>query len=101
MIDPIAALQSGAVQTDPKIIAALYETPKSASFTSLLMHGVENANAKINEADRLVAAYVLDDTVPVHQVTFALEEARQSLEMMIQVRNKMVEAYQSLMSMQV
>ena len=101
MIDPITAVQATFALPDAKMVAALHETPTSATFTGMLMQGVENASAKISEANRLVAAYVVDDTVPVHQVTFALEEARQSLEMMIQVRNKMVEAYQSLMSMQV
>jgi flagellar hook-basal body complex protein FliE len=37
----------------------------------------------------------------VHQVMLALEKARLSLELVVQVRNKLLEAYQSVMQMQV
>jgi flagellar hook-basal body complex protein FliE len=71
------------------------------SFQQLLSAGLDATNTKIAEADRLVAAFAVDNDIPAHQVTFALEEARLSLEMMIQVRNRLVEGYQQIMNMQV
>jgi flagellar hook-basal body complex protein FliE len=96
---PIPAI--GAVQTSgfTPLIAPL-QTPSSSSFAGLLTQGVDNVNGKVLGADKMVRAFVLDDSVPVHQVTFALEQARLSLELMTQVRSRLVEGYQQLMNMQ-
>lgn len=101
MIDPIAAIQASAIQPGATFPAALPAKVETRSFTDMLLHGVETTNAKIVEADRMVAAFAVDDSIPVHQVTFALEEARLSLELMIQVRNRLIESYQQMMNMQV
>jgi flagellar hook-basal body complex protein FliE len=71
-----------------------------ANFAKLLADGVDSVNNKVLDANAMVHAFVLDDKVPVHQVTFALEQARLSLELMTQVRSRLVEGYQQLMNMQ-
>lgn len=71
------------------------------SFTQMLLDGVGSASDKLIEADRLVQAAVLDTSVPLHRVTYALEEARISLELMVQFRNRLVDAAQQIMNMQV
>lgn len=99
MIEAVSAI--AAVAPKPAAIeAAPVNTPRM-SFQQLLQAGVEATDAKIAEADRLVAAFAVDNDIPVHRVTFALEEARLSLEMMIQVRNRLIEGYQQIMNMQV
>ena len=70
------------------------------SFSRLLHDGIENVSAKVAEADRLAKAFVLDDNIPIHQVTYAIEQARLSLELMMQIRSRLVEGYQQLMNMQ-
>jgi flagellar hook-basal body complex protein FliE len=70
------------------------------SFSRLLVNGVDAVNTKLLDADALVRAFAVDDTIPVHQVTFALEQAKLSLELMLQVRGRVVEAYQQFMNMQ-
>ena len=71
------------------------------SFSEMLSKGIEATNDKLAEADRLVAQFAVDDSVPLHQVTYALEQARLSFELMIQVRNRALEATQQLMNMQI
>jgi flagellar hook-basal body complex protein FliE len=71
------------------------------SFSEMLSKGIEATNTKLVEADRLVAQFAVDDSVPLHQVTYALEQARMSFELMIQVRNRALEATQQLMNMQI
>lgn len=71
------------------------------SFTQLLTDGIDQTNGKLLEADRLTRAFALGEDVPVHQVTFALEEARLSFELMNQVRTRLVESYQEILRMQV
>lgn len=71
------------------------------SFAEMLTKGVEATNDKLAEADRLVMQFAVGDPVPLHQVTYALEQARLSFELMIQVRNRALEATQQLMNMQI
>jgi flagellar hook-basal body complex protein FliE len=66
----------------------------------LLENGVNDVNAKLMQSDQLVRAFALDDSIPVHQVTYALEQSRLSLELMMQVRNRLIDSYQQLMNMQ-
>lgn len=70
------------------------------SFGDMLVQGLQNVDRRVADADAMVRAFALDGDVPIHQVTFALEEARLSLELMMQVRTRLVEAYQRMMEMQ-
>ena len=72
----------------------------TGSFSQMLLGGVASVDRKMAAADAQVRAFTLDDSIPVHQVTFALEQARMSLELMLQVRSRLVEGYQQLMNMQ-
>ena len=74
--------------------------PVATSFQSILSAGLETVGRKTATADELVRRFALDDSVPLHRVTFALEEARLSMEFAMQVRGKLVEAYRELMNMQ-
>jgi len=71
-----------------------------ATFSSMLLDGVKRTNVHLLEAERLVSAFATDDSIPVHQITFALEQSRQNLELMMQVRGRLLDAYQQFMSMQ-
>ncbi len=84
------ALQLGPVATPPP----------PQGFGALLLSGLHGLNAKLDQADALVRRFAVDDSVPVHQVTMALEEARLSVELVMQVRARLVEGYRDLMNMQ-
>jgi flagellar hook-basal body complex protein FliE len=101
MIEAISAISAAGLQPLTPTAAATPTARHGISFEQMLHNGMEATNSKIAEANRLVAAFAVDDTMPAHQVTFALEEARLSLELMMQVRNKMIEGYQQIMNMQV
>lgn len=72
----------------------------TSSFADLLTNGVAKTEDKLAQADQLVAQFAVDDSVPIHRVTYALEEARISFELMLQVRNRLLEGAQQLMNMQ-
>jgi flagellar hook-basal body complex protein FliE len=74
--------------------------PAHTSFSQMLLNGIDSVNQRAVNADAMVRAFALDDSIPVHQVTFALEQARLSLELMMQVRARLVEGYQRVMEMQ-
>ncbi len=99
-IQPVAALAA----SDPIRPLPDAVTPAAVSgptsFSQLLLNGVDQVNQKVLHADALAASFAIDDTIPPHQVTFALEQARLSLELMMQVRSRVVEAYQEFSRMQ-
>ncbi|HEV7690390.1 MAG TPA: flagellar hook-basal body complex protein FliE [Hyphomonadaceae bacterium] len=89
----------------PTTTAPKTDGPASAntlgSFGDLLTHGLSAANEKVATADKLLRSFALDgSSVPIHEVTIALEEARLAVEMAMQVRTKLVDAYRELMGMQ-
>ncbi|MEP9403175.1 flagellar hook-basal body complex protein FliE [Sphingomonas sp. VNH70] len=93
-VDPAPlALRLGPVAPPPAGIAA-------PDFGALVLAGLRGVEAKVGAADALVRRFALDDGVPLHQVTIALEEARLSVELAMQVRARLVEGYRELMNMQ-
>jgi flagellar hook-basal body complex protein FliE len=103
-IDAIGASGIGAV--DP-VISRIGISPSpapeqagGAGFADILASGLRQVEGKVATANELVRQFALDDSVPIHQVTFALEEARLSVELAMQVRGRLIESYRELMNMQ-
>jgi flagellar hook-basal body complex protein FliE len=97
-IPPVAATALDALSLPGGLPAAV--PANAASFGDMLMQGVQSVDRRVANADSMVRAFALNGDVPIHQVTFALEEARLSLELMMQVRARLVESYQRMMEMQ-
>lgn len=99
-IAPIGAVFAQPLDPVAQAIPAQVRPMQATSFSQMLLQGVDAANQKAIDANQAVRAFTLDDSVPVHQVTFALSQAQLSMQLMLQVRNRMVEGYQQLMNMQ-
>lgn len=80
--------------------ATLAPAPAGQGFGDILAAGFKGMQTKVAAVDELVRRFALDETVPVHQVTYALEEARLSVELAMQVRARLVEGYREMMNMQ-
>lgn len=74
---------------------------QQVGFSEILASGMRHVEGKLATANDLVQRFALDDSVPLHQVTFALEEARLSVELAMQVRTRLVESYRELMNTQI
>ena len=70
------------------------------SFSDTLKNVLDNVNDKQVQADALTSSFIKGDNVDVHTVMIASEEAKQSLELAVQVRNKLVEAFQEINKIQ-
>jgi len=91
---------SGAALAAPIQPSAPAMVPSGDGFGALLAQGLHSVQAKVDRADALVKAFALDDSIPVHQVTYALEEARIAVELAMQVRSRLLDGYRELMNMQ-
>ena len=100
----VPAISAAAVSPLAKVIEQLPvaspQSPGNGSFASLLADGIKSMETKVAHADQMVKAFALDDSIPVHQVTFALEEARLSVELAMQVRSRLLDGYREFMNMQ-
>lgn len=75
--------------------------PASGSFESLLSRFVGEVQARQTAANQAVQGLLSGQGVPLHQAMIAVEEASVSFQLMVEVRNRLLEAYQELMRMQV
>jgi flagellar hook-basal body complex protein FliE len=75
--------------------------PTSDSFASMLGQMVSDVNAKQNISAQAVSALQSGQTVPLHQAVIAMEEANVSFQLMVEVRNRLLESYQEIMRMQI
>ncbi|HVY69174.1 MAG TPA: flagellar hook-basal body complex protein FliE [Verrucomicrobiae bacterium] len=73
----------------------------SGSFGNVLGQFLNDVNAKQAAAGDAVNGVLSGQNVPLHQAMVAMEEASVSFQMMVEVRNKLLDSYQELMRMQV
>ncbi len=73
----------------------------AAGFKELFLQALRDANALQLEADRLSEQLLAGQVQDVSQVMVAAQKAELSLQLAIQMRNKLLEAYQEIMRMQV
>ncbi|OGO39889.1 MAG: flagellar hook-basal body complex protein FliE [Chloroflexi bacterium RBG_16_57_9] len=71
------------------------------SFGRLLGQALDNLNRVQVEADASSARLAAGEPVDLHDVMLAVEEADLSLRLALQMRNKLMEAYQEINRMQV
>ncbi len=77
------------------------KTEQSQSFGSLMQQAVNRVNETQMQAADLSQAFELGDKVDLSQVMIAVQKSRISFEALIQVRNKLLSAYQDVMNMSV
>jgi flagellar hook-basal body complex protein FliE len=100
-IDALARLGSVAPNTlssKPAPVAGAAAGGLGASFGESLMSLVENVEHTGAEANTAVSN-MLDKTGDVHEAMIALHKAEMSLQLTVQIRNKLVTAYQEIMRM--
>jgi flagellar hook-basal body complex protein FliE len=71
------------------------------SFANVLGRMVNEVNARQSTANDAVAALQSGQTTSLHQAVISMEEANISFQLMVEVRNKLLESYQELMRMQI
>jgi len=75
--------------------------PSGDSFSTMLGRMVSEVNSKQINASNAVNSLQTGNSVSLHQAVLAMEEANVSFQLMVEVRNKLLDAYQEIMKMQV
>lgn len=71
------------------------------SFSDVLSNSLEKVNEFANQADTATRELVAGRNKNIHETLLAVERADASFKLMVQVRNKILEAYKEIMRMQV
>ncbi|CAD7772818.1 Flagellar hook-basal body complex protein FliE [Candidatus Methanoperedenaceae archaeon GB50] len=74
--------------------------PKKTDFSQMLKNTIEEINTLQVKADKAIEALATGESKNIHQTMIAIEKADISFKMMMQVRNKLLEAYKEIMHMQ-
>ncbi len=103
MSTPVQAIPA-VTQVDP-LVNASAASPVApltgADFGQMLAQGVAQVNTELLQAEAVTRAFATGEDIPIHQVTYAIEHARLSFELLSQVRTRLVEGYQELLRMQI
>jgi flagellar hook-basal body complex protein FliE len=75
--------------------------PSGESFSTMLGKMVAEVNGKQIAASNAVNNLQTGNNVSLHQAVISMEEANVSFQLMVEVRNKLLDSYQELMRMQV
>ncbi len=70
-------------------------------FSDQLKELLESVNAKQATADEKVSDVITGESEDLHSAMIALEEASISFQLMLEIRNKMLEAYQEINRMNI
>lgn len=77
------------------------ESEPAESFGEILENSISEVNMRQIEADNASRELAVGNNKDIHQTMISLEKADISFQLMMQVRNKIVAAYEEIMHMQI
>ena len=94
-------LETGSLDKSVKLDSTSSSSAAGPSFADTLKEAVNNVNELHLDADRKAQELATGKTDDIASVMIATEKADIALRAMVQVRNKIIDAYQEIMKMQV
>lgn len=85
----------------PSVLGISAQPTNGVDFGQLVSSGIAEVNQQLVASQVDLQRLATGDVQNLHQVMMGLEETRLSFQLLLQVRNRMLEAYQDVMKMQV
>ena len=98
-MEKITQLQTPFLQN--QFLEKMQPQPVDSGFGDIFKNALKEVSAAQNVSDKKTEQLLTGEVQDVHEVMIASQKASLSLQMTMQVRNKVVEAYQEVMRMQV
>ncbi|HTQ57531.1 MAG TPA: flagellar hook-basal body complex protein FliE [Bryobacteraceae bacterium] len=95
---PIASITPIAM---PELSGLAKPTDQSGDFQKILSGSIDRLESLNNDASNAVQKFLTGENEELHTVVLATQKAELAFELGLQVRNKVVDAYQEIMKMQV
>lgn len=74
---------------------------KPANFAQQLQQAISEVNGLQTRREEMVEEMVTGQVTEVHDVMIAAKESQMAFELLLEVRNKLLESYQDIMRMQI
>ncbi len=99
-LSKLDALLPQSIGFDGKSTTSSSPKPGEDNFSDILKGALNSVNNAQSEADEAVKQVLSGESNDIHDTMIALQKADVSLKMMLEVRNKILEAYQEVMRTQ-
>jgi flagellar hook-basal body complex protein FliE len=88
--------------SNPSLQRSLTERPKQSEggFQETLLEFTSQVNDSLREAGHMTQQFAVGERYDLHEIMIATENAGLSFKLLVEIRNKLVEAYQEIMRMQ-
>lgn len=83
----------------PQVGTRTQSDPDSVSFGTMLARSLDDVNQLHTAADTAVQNFAAGKQKDIHQTMIALEKADVAFQLLMQVRNKIISAYETIMRM--
>ena len=98
----LSVLRATAAQAGGRVAEAQSAPAGGADFAQILQNSIAQVSQTQQQAEGMAANFAAGDgNANLHEVMISLQKANISFQEMVQVRNKLVSAYQDVMNMQV
>ncbi|HEY8499465.1 MAG TPA: flagellar hook-basal body complex protein FliE [Clostridia bacterium] len=77
------------------------QAEEQASFRDIMMQALRNVSELEKQADSITEDFIAGRTDSIHSVLIAAEKASISLELIVEVRDRVLDAYSEIMRMQI
>lgn len=84
-----------------RVLENIQPPTNGPSFADTLTRVVNDTQQMQEDASSLIGRFVRGEPVELHQVMAASEEAGIALEFLVEMRNKVTDAYRTVMNMQI
>lgn len=96
----VGELQAALGRLSPDVSVNKNADEVTKSFQDTLSGFIDNVNNLQNSANTAMDKMATGQTADVNDVMVAMEKAKVSFDMLLQIRNKMLDAYKQIMQMQ-
>jgi flagellar hook-basal body complex protein FliE len=98
-INPIGPIQEAQQALAPQKVTSGAGVANAPSFKDTLNGFISDVNSMQVKADESINRMAAGEITDVHQVMTAVEEANTAFNMMMEIRNKVMDAYQEVLRM--
>ncbi len=98
--EPVSLAAPQAVQAGQSLSGS-QNAGDGGKFDNWFVNQLNNVNGQLQRVDQEAQTLALDGTQSLHQFMIHMEESKLSFQLVMQVRNRLLEAYQEVMRTQV
>lgn len=97
----LAFVKNSALEIHVPIPEEVQQLDEKYTFRNVMRRYLEGVNTLQHDADSQLQKLAAGEVENLHEVTLAMDEAETAFDMMMQIRNKLVEGYKEVMRMQI